>query len=60
MEREENEAMRDMIPGFVRKAARGIKDLFGKKPSGSEGSVTETERSVTVTPAKKKGGAAKR
>ncbi len=54
-QREENEAMRNMIPNAARKAMQGIKGLFGSGSKGS-GSVTETEKSVTVTPAKKRGG----
>ena len=44
------------IPG---KIYRGAKDLlgFGSAPKG--GSVTETQKSVTVTPAKKRGGSVK-
>lgn len=54
-QKEENEAMRNMIPNAAKKAMQGIKGLFGSAPKGS-GSVTETEKSVTVTPAKKRGG----
>ena len=52
-QREENEAMRNMIPNAARKAMQGIKGLFGS-PKG--GTVTETEKSVSVTPAKRNGG----
>ena len=55
-QKEENEAMRDFIPNIARKAMKGIKGLFGKSEEIPEGSVTETEKSVTVTPAKKRGG----
>jgi len=48
--------MRDVIPNFARKAMKGIKGLFGKAEQVPEGSVTKTEKSVTVTPAKKRGG----
>jgi hypothetical protein len=53
-EREENEAMREMIPNLAKKAMKGIKGLFS--PKVPEGSVTKTQESVTVTPAKKRGG----
>jgi hypothetical protein len=52
---QENEAMRNAITGFPRKVMRGIKGLFSS--NAPKGSVTETEKSVTVTPAKKRGGA---
>jgi len=58
MKTEENESLRDFIPSLGRKAMRGIKELFGSTPKGS-GSVTETEKSVTVTPGKKRGGRAR-
>ena len=58
MQTEENESLRDFIPSLGRKAMRGIKELFGSTPKGS-GSVTETEKSVTVTPGKKRGGRAR-
>jgi len=58
LEREENEAMRNMIPNAAKKAVDAMKGLFGSKSKG-EGSVTKTEKSVTVTPAgKKRGGRA--
>ena len=52
---QENEAMRNAITGFPRKVMRGIKGLFSS--GAPKGSVTETEKSVTVTPSKKRGGA---
>jgi len=53
-EREENEAMRDTILGAPRRLLKGVKQMFnGTPPSGS---VTKTEKSVTVTPSKKRGG----
>jgi hypothetical protein len=53
LEREENEAMRDTILGAPRRLLKGVKQMFnGTPPSGS---VTKTEKSVTVTP-KKRGG----
>ncbi len=58
LEKEENEAMRNMIPNAAKKAVDAMKGLFGSKSKG-EGSVTKTEKSVTVTPAgKKRGGRA--
>lgn len=53
---EENEEMRNAILGAPRKLMEGIKGFFSKPP---EGSVTKTEKSVTVTPAKKRGGSVK-
>jgi len=58
MKTEENESLRDFIPSLGRKAMKGIKELFGSTPKES-GSVTETEKSVTVTPGKKRGGRAR-
>ena len=54
-QREENEAMREAILGAPKRMMQGIKGLFS--PKAPEGSVTKTEKSVTVTPAKKRGGA---
>ena len=54
-QREENESMRNMIPNAAKKAMQGIKGLFGSGSKG-QGTVTETEKSVSVTPAKKRGG----
>lgn len=48
-------AIRD-IPG---KLFRGAKDLLGFDKAPKGGSVTETQKSVTVTPAKKRGGSVK-
>ena len=53
-EREENEAMRGAILGAPKRMMEGFKGIFSKK--APEGSVTKTEKSVTVTPAKKRGG----
>ena len=53
---EENAEMRNAILGAPRKLMEGIKGFFSKPP---EGSVTKTEKSVTVTPAKKRGGSVK-
>jgi hypothetical protein len=55
LQREENEAMRNAILGAPKRMMRGIKGLFS--PKAPQGSVTEAERSITVTPAKKRGGA---
>jgi hypothetical protein len=53
-EKEENEAMRETILGAPKRAFNAVKDLFSpSKPP--EGSVTKTEKSVTVSP-KKRGG----
>jgi hypothetical protein len=58
IQREENEADRNMIPNALRRAADTVKGFFSSsKPP--EGGVTKTEKSVTVTPAKKRGGLAK-
>jgi hypothetical protein len=48
-------AIRD-IPGRM---FRGAKRMLGMDSKPSSGSVTETEKSVTVTPAKKRGGSVK-
>lgn len=53
-QREENEAMRESVLGLPKRLMQGAKSLFGSKAPSK--SVTETERSVTVTPAKKRGG----
>ena len=53
----ENEAIRNAILGAPKRMMEGIKGFFSKKPP--EGSVTKTEKSVTVTPAKKRGGSVK-
>jgi hypothetical protein len=53
---EENEGLRNAILGAPGKLMEGIKGFFSKPP---EGSVTKTEKSVTVTPAKKRGGSVK-
>jgi hypothetical protein len=53
-QREENEGMRNAILGAPKRVMQGIKGLFS--PKVPEGSVTKTKESVTVTPAKKRGG----
>jgi len=49
---EENEGLRNAILSAPKKLIEGVKGFFSKPP---EGSVTKTEKSVTVTP-KKRGG----
>ena len=59
-EKAENEAMRDTILGAPRRAYNALKGVFSSgKQAVPAGSVTNTEKSVTVTPAKKRGGSAK-
>jgi len=53
-QREENEGMRNAILGAPKRMMEGIKGLFS--PKVPEGSVTKTKESVTVAPAKKRGG----
>ena len=55
LKREENEEMRNAILGAPKRMMQGIKGLFS--PKTPDGSVTKTKESVTVTPAKKRGGA---
>ena len=58
-EKAENEEMRNMILGAPKKLYEGVKGLFGSKTPQGQGSVTKTEKSVTVSPAgKKRGGRA--
>lgn len=54
-QQQENEAIRNAVLAFPRKVMRGVKSLFSSE--APKGSVTETEKSVTVTPSKKRGGA---
>jgi len=67
-EKAENEAMRESILGAPKRAYESIKSMVKgmtrseapKTRSGASApSVTKTEKSVTVTPAKKRGGAVK-
>jgi hypothetical protein len=67
-EKSENEAMRESILGAPKRAYESIKSMVKgmtrseapKTRSGASApSVTKTEKSVTVTPAKKRGGAVK-
>lgn len=51
--------MAKAIRSVPRKLYRGAKSLLGMTDEPKKGSVTETEKSVTVTPAKKAGGAVK-
>jgi len=51
-QREENEADANLIPNMVKRAGKAIKGMFGSSPE----SVTKTEKSITVTPAKRRGG----
>jgi len=48
--------MAKAIRSVPRKLFRGAKSLLGIKDEPQKGSVTETQKSVTVTPAKKRGG----
>lgn len=57
--KEEAEATRNLIPDMARKAVGAVRGMFGSKPP--PGSVTKTEKSVTVAPgasavARKRGG----
>jgi hypothetical protein len=54
-EKAENEATREAILGFPKRIYEGVKGLF-TSPEKKPGSVTKTEKSVTVSPAKKRGG----
>jgi len=57
-EKAENEAMRESILGAPKRLMEGVKNLFGSKAPSAKPteSVTKTKESVTVTPAKKRGG----
>lgn len=55
---EEEMEMAKAIRSIPRRMMEGAKSLFGsRKEPMPEGSVTKTEKSVTVTPGKKRGGA---
>jgi hypothetical protein len=56
-ERADNESMRESILGAPGRLLEGAKRLFSKAPQS--GSVTKTEKSVTVSPGKKRGGSVK-
>ena len=55
-EKAENEAMRESVLGLPKRMMQGVKELFS--PKSGEGSVTKTEKSITVAPGKKRGGSA--
>ena len=55
-EKAENEAMRNMVLGAPKKLMEGVKGFFSPKAPQGQGAVTKTEKSVTVTPSKKRGG----
>jgi len=58
-QKKENEAMRDAIlgaPGRMIDRVKGFLGGVGNKPDLPAGSVTKTEKSVTVAPGKKRGG----
>jgi hypothetical protein len=58
-EKAENEEMRNMVLGAPKKLLEGVKGFFSPKSSKGSGTVTETEKSVTVSPSgKKRGGRA--
>jgi hypothetical protein len=57
-ERAENEAMRGSILNAPRNAFNAVKSMFESSPKPA-GSVTKTEKSVTVAPGKKRGGSAR-
>ena len=55
--KKENQAMRESILGAPKRMYEGVKGLFASKPEVPAGSVTKTEKSVTVAP-KRRGGRA--
>lgn len=54
-EKAENEGMRESILGAPRRAFEAVKGMFGSSTPPA-GSVTKTEKSVTVAPGRKRGG----
>jgi hypothetical protein len=54
---QENQQMRDAILNLPKRMMKGVTSLFSSTPP--EGSITKTEKSVTVTPGKKRGGSVK-
>ena len=56
LQKEENEADANMIPNAIKRGVNAVKGMFGSK---SPESVTKTEKSITVTPAKRRGGSMK-
>ena len=58
-EKKENEAMRESILGAPKRAYEAVKGMFSSPSKPPAGSVTKTEKSVTVSPAgRKRGGSA--
>jgi hypothetical protein len=57
-QRAENEATKNMIPNAIKRGVNAVKGLFGS--TTPDGSVTKTEKSVTYSPAKKRGGSMKK
>jgi len=57
VQKKENQAMRESILGAPKRMYEGVKGLFASKPELPAGSVTKTEKSVTVAP-KRRGGRA--
>ena len=56
-EKKENEEMRDSILGAPKRAYEAVKGMFSSPTKPPAGSVTKTEKSVTVAP-RKRGGSA--
>ena len=56
-ETQANKAMRESILGAPKRLLQGVKSMFSKE--APPGSVTKTEKSVTVAPSKKRGGRVK-
>jgi len=56
-ETQANKAMRESILGAPKRLLEGVKSMFSKE--APPGSVTKTEKSVTVAPSKKRGGRVK-
>jgi hypothetical protein len=55
-EKADNEAMSNAILGFPGRMVDKVKSLFSSDKTPPTGSVTKTEKSVTVAPGKKRGG----
>ena len=55
-EKKENEAMRESILGAPKRAYEAVKGMFSSPSKPPAGSVTKTEKSVTVSPAGRKSG----
>ena len=58
-EAEENRAMRESILGAPKRGYEAVKGMFSSDKPPHAGSVTKTEKSVTVNPGKKRGGLAR-